>query len=282
MNLNSIVSDFINTPLDELITEFGNSLNILSLGKLFIGFMVIVLGVSLIGRLFFGRSSALSKSIATAVCILLIYVITVVVYILKPWSLDKLLSPLPYVSFCAEALVIHPFEGVGFSHFAGQALGMIELSFLVIISSSFIRSDSGAIRWFISHFVSIVVAMLLHLFANWAIKTYLPSLFTVYAGTALLIVLILGLLGGITKIILSIFLASVNPVLGFFYAFFFSNRVGKCLSMSVLASIIVTVVFSVIEYLGYTVIFIAPRDLVSYIPLGLGLLILWYLIGHEL
>lgn len=282
MNFSSFLNDFINMPLDEFVQKFGASLDILSVAKLFIGFMVIVLGISLVSRLFFGRSSALSGSIAASVSILLVYVITVVIYILRPWSLEKLLSPLPYVSFCAQALVVHPFEGVGFSSFAGQFLAMIELSFLVIISSSLIKSDANAIRWFISHFLAIIVAMLLHLITNWIIKTYLPNLFTELVGTTLFIVLMIGLLGGITKLILSVFIATIHPLLGFLYAFFFSNRIGKCISMSILSAFIVTIVFSIVEYLGFAVIFISPRDLISYIPLGIGLIILWYLIGHEL
>ncbi len=282
MNLNSFISNFVNMSADNLIAKFGTSVDFLSMGKLFIGFMVIVLGMSLIGRLFFGRSSALSRAIATSVSILLVYVITVVVYILRPWSLEKFLSPLPYVSFCAQALVIHPFEGVGFSSFVGQFLAMIELSFLVIVSSSLISSNSNTIRWFISHFLAIILAMFLHLAANWAMKTYLPTLFTQLAGTALFIVLMIGLLGGITKVVLSVFLATIHPLLGFLYAFFFSSKIGKCISMSILSAFIVTIVFSIIEYLGFAVIFISPQDLISYIPLGIGLIILWYLIGHEL
>lgn len=282
MNINSFLSDFVNMSPAELMEKFGASLDILSVAKLFIGFMVIALGISLISRLFFGRSSALSRSIAASVSILLVYVITVVIYILRPWSLEKLLSPLPYVSFCAQALVVHPFEGIGFSSFASEFLAMIELSFLVVVSSSLIKSNTNTIRWFISHFVGIIIAMLLHLVTNWAIKTYLPALFTQYAGTALFIILAIGLLGGITKLILSVFFATIHPLLGFLYAFFFSNRIGKCISMSVLSAFIVTVVFSIIEYLGFAVIFISPRDLISYIPLGIGLVILWYLIGHEL
>lgn len=282
MNFSSFLSDFVNMSVDELVEKFGASLDFLSVSKLFIGFMVIVLGMSLIGRLFFGRSSALTRSVAASISILLIYVVTVIVYILRPWSLEKLLSPLPYVSFCAQALVIHPFEGIGFSSFAGQFLAMIELSFLVIISSGLISSNSNTIRWFISHFLSIVLAMLLHLVANWAIKTYLPTLFTQFSGTVLFILLMIALLGGIMKLILSVFLSTIHPLLGFLYAFFFSNRIGKCISMSILSAFIVTVVFSIIEYLGFAVIFISPRDLISYVPLGIGLIILWYLIGHEL
>lgn len=282
MDIRALLNDFINLPIEDFVSKFGSTPDVLAVGKLFIGFMVIVLGISLVSKLLFGGSSALTRSMANAVSILLVYVVTIVVYILKPWSLEKLLSPLPYVSFCAQALVIHPFEGVGFSSFAGKALAMVELSFLVTVSSSFIRSDASAIRWFISRFVSIVVAILLHLAANWAIKTYLPTLFTQYAGAVLLALLIIAFLGGLSKIILSLFLATVHPMLGFLYGFFFSSRIGKMVIMSILSAAIVTVVFSVIEYLGYAVVFIAPRDLLSYIPLGLGLIILWYLIGHEL
>lgn len=282
MNLDALLSYSQDIVREAFENGMSKTISLAAVGKLFVVFMVIALGISLLCRLFLGRNSSLSRSIATSICILVIYVVTVVVYILKPWSLDSLLSPLPYVYFCGEALIIHPFEGVSFNDFAGQALAMIIIAFLVNLSTSLVHSDSGVIRWLFAQLIAVVFAMLLHLSANWAIKTYVPMLYSRFASTLFFTLLVMGLLGGITKIILSIFLSTVHPAFGILYAFFFSNFIGKAITRAVLSTIIVTTVFSVIEYLGYAVIFISPSDLLSYIPLLLGLVILWYLIDHEL
>lgn len=282
MDLDFLFDKFSSFPIEDLMQSLGTKVSIIGISKLFLVFMVISLGAGIFSRLIFGPNSSLSRAISASVCILFIYVVTVIVYILKPWSLDRLLSPLPYVSFCGEALVIHPFVGVSFQVFASEALSLIVLSFLVINSCSIIHSDSSPIRWAISSFVAVTLSMLLHLLANWAIKTFIPSVYTQYGTMLFFILLLLALFGGIAKIILGIFLTSVNPVFGILYTFFFSSKLGKAVSLSVLSAAIVTIVFSIIEYLGYSVIFISAADLLSYIPLLIALIILWYLIGKEL
>jgi hypothetical protein len=66
------------------------------------------------------------------------------------------------------------------------------------------------------------------------------------------------------------------------YTFFFSNIVGKQVSKSVFTTVILCLVFFLMGYFGYTIITITAAALLTYIPLALVLLLLWYLIGHVL
>ena len=74
----------------------------------------------------------------------------------------------------------------------------------------------------------------------------------------------------------------VNPIFGILYSFFFSNIVGKQLSKAVLTAVLVTALIFVIEMLGYGTICISAAALISYLPLLIALLALWYVIGHLL
>lgn len=268
--------------MDDFLNQIPINLTLLSIGKFFLVFMVITLGISIVSRLFFGGHSGLSQAMATAVSILVLYVLTVIIYILRPWNLDMFLSPLPFVSFCAEALVVHPFQATRMTVFSSECLSIILLALLVNISSDLVSSDRSVLRWYISHFLSVLLSMLLHLTVRWAIANYCPSFIVDYAPAVLLVLLLTTLFTGLIKAVLGIFLTIANPVIGILYSFFFSSYLGKKISISVLSSIIVGAVFAAMEQLGFRVICITASDLLSYIPLMIGLGALWYLIGHEL
>jgi len=82
--------------------------------------------------------------------------------------------------------------------------------------------------------------------------------------------------------VVGLVIAVSNPFLGAMYTFFFSSLVGKQLSKAVFSSAILMGVFWLLEYVGYVIISISAAALLAYIPLGIILLILWYLIGHLL
>lgn len=268
--------------MEDFLNQIPVSLTLLNIGKFFLVFMVITLGISIVGRLLFGGRNNLSHAMETSVSILVVYVVTVVVYILRPWNLDILLSPLPFVSFCAEALVIHPFQATRISVFSSECLSLILLALLVNISTGLLSNDRGLIRWYISHFLAVFLSMLLHLVARWAIIQYCPAVLVDYAPGIMLVLLLTALFTGLIKALFGMFLTIANPIIGILYSFFFASYLGKKISGAVLSSVIVCGAFAALEQLGYRVICISVSDLMSYIPLMLGLAALWYLIGHEL
>ena len=103
-----------------------------------------------------------------------------------------------------------------------------------------------------------------------------------YAPMILLGTLVIMVLLGLLKAILGLILTLSNPLLGGLYTFFFSNKLGKQLSKALLTTVILTVLVFCLNYLGYSVISITETALISYIPLIVALLFLWYLIGFVL
>lgn len=247
---------------------------------LFFAAASLILGI--MGRVFLGKRSSLNRSLSSAIGILAIYALSVILYTYKPWSLDSLVSPLPFVRLTGEYLVIVPFQGTAFTTLCSEILSMVILSFLVNLLDTFLPQGRSAVGWYFLRLCTVILGLLLQLMANYAFQTYLPGVLVEYAPTILLVLLTATLLMGLLNLVLSVVLAAVNPIFGAMYAFFFGSAVGKQLSKAIFTTGILCCVFFLLGHFGYTVISISAASLMTYIPLALMLLVLWFLIGHLL
>lgn len=247
---------------------------------LFFAAAVVITG--LLGRVALGKRSSLNRSLSSCVGILFVYVLTVIVYTFKPWNLNDLLSPLPFVRFSGEYLFIMPITDTLFPALCTEILSLIILSFLVNLLDTILPNGEGFLSWYLMRFLTVVCAMVAHYYVRRALHTYLPNVLVTYAPTVLLIILALMLLSGVVSFILGLVISVANPFLGAMYTFFFSNVVGKQLSKAVFSSAILCAIVYVLEFFGYTVLCITAEALLAYIPLVLILLVLWYLLGHVL
>lgn len=241
-----------------------------------------VLILSVLSRVVLGKRSSLNHSLSSAIGILFIYAVTIVVYTFKPWNLELLLSPLPFVSFSGEFLVIFPIADAQFPALCSQLLSLVILAFLVNLIDTFLPKGDNPITWFVLRLLTVVVSMILNLAARWAFQTYLPGVLVTYAPSILLVLLVVLMLSGVLNLILGLVISMTNPFLGAMYTFFFSNIVGKQLSKAVFSCAILCAIVYLLEHFGYTVICITAAALMAYIPLVIILLVLWYLVGHVL
>ena len=236
----------------------------------------------LVTRVVLGKRSSLNHSLSSAIGILFIYALTIVVYTFKPWNLEALLSPLPFVTFSGEYLIVFPIADAHFPALCSEVLSLIILAFLVNLLDTYFPKGEHVFSWYILRFLTVIISMLLHLIARWAIRTYLPGVLVTYAPTILLVLLAFLLLSGILNLILGLVITMANPFMGAMYTFFFSNVIGKQLSKAIFSSAILCAVVYLLEFFGYTVICITSAALMAYIPLVILLLVLWFLIGHVL
>lgn len=244
---------------------------------LFIGvFGLAVMLAGILIRLIIGKNSGLNQALSSALGILLIYVVTVLIYTFNPGDLSQYLSPLPFVSFSGEKLVLFSFLNSGFSAICRELLSMVILAFLANLIDSFIPEGKRMFSWFILRLVTVLAAMALHYFTNQLFETYIPGILSSHAPMILFCVLVFMLLLGIAKVILGIFLTVVNPIFGALYTFFFSSKIGKQLSKALLSTILLSAFVIALEYLGYGVIAISLAALQSYIPALMVIFILWY------
>ena len=238
--------------------------------------------LSLLGRVIFGKRSSLNHALSSAMGIFFILAISTVIYVFDPRNLAQYLSPLPYVAFSGDNLVLFSFTNAGFAAICDELLSMIILAFLVNLLDTFIPKGKNVISWYLLRFLTVLLAMSLHYAVTWASNAYLPELLVTYTPVLLLAVLVLGLLAGLLNSVGTLVLVSINPIFGVLYNFFFSTLVGKQLSKSMLTTLVLTAVVVALNYFGTVVLCIAGAALAAYIPLLIVLLILWYLIGHLL
>ena len=249
----------------------------------FIGiFAGVSIVLSLLGRVIFGKRSSLNHALSSAMGIFFILVISTVVYIFDPRNLAQYLSPLPYVAFSGDYLVLFSFTNAGFAAICDELLSMIILAFLVNLLDTFIPKGKNVIGWYLLRFLTVVLAMGLHYAFTWASNAYLPGFLVTYAPVLLLIILVLGVFMGLLNVVLGVVLVTLNPIFGALYAFFFSTLVGKQLTKAIITTFVLTAVVAALNYFGTTMLCIAGSALAAYIPLLVVLLILWYLIGHLL
>ena len=240
---------------------------------------VLIIGIA--GRLIFGKKSTLTQSVSSAISILFIYAITIVIHSCGV-NLGFLVSPLPFITISGEYMSIFQYEGVHYTLICDQVLGMIILSFLANLTNSWLPTGKNLFAWFFFRTISVLLAMVLHVIANAVITAFLPEGLLVWAPVVLLVLLIVLMCVGASKLLVGAILTTVNPLIGILYTFFFANVVGKQLSKAVLTTVILSAIVYLLNYVGATTIFIASAALMAYIPFLIILLIVWYIVGHLL
>lgn len=235
-----------------------------------------------ISRVVLGKRSSLNHALSSVMAVLFIYTVTIVIYTFKPWNLDILLSPLPFVTFSDHYLIVHPMTDLTFPALCSQLLSLMILTFLINLVDTLIPPGEGIVNWLLLRLMTVLGCFGLHFLVSWAFRTYLPEALVTYAPTILLAVLLVLLGSGVVSLVLGLIIAITSPFLGAMYSFFFSNIVGKQISKSIFTSGVVCGIFYLMEHFGLVVILISPAALLTYVPLALVLLLLWFLVGHIL
>ena len=247
-------------------------------------FLILAVGtilLGIIGRFVFGKKSALNHSVSSAISILFVYAATVVLYSMGA-RYQAFVAPLPFVSFSGTQMDILSFASSDYTVICSELLSMVILAFLANLIDGLLPRGKNIFTWLLFRCLSIVLAMAAHLLVTWLFTTYLPEGLVTYAPTILLGLLILLLLIGALKLIVGAILATVNPLIGAFYTFFFSTVVGKALSKAVLTTLILAAIVAALNYIGCFAVSIASAALIAYIPFLIVLVVIWYVVSRIL
>lgn len=267
--------DQIKTVLESAgfsVDVFIKALFLLTVGTILLG---------TIGRFAFGKRSVLNHSVSSAIGILFVYAATVVLYSAGA-NFHAFVAPLPFVSISADKMTIFSFIGADYTVICYELLSMIILAFLANLMDAWLPKGKRLFSWLFFRCLTVILAMALHLLVTWLFTTYLPQGLVTYSPVILLGLLILLLLVGALKILVGAVLATVNPLIGAFYTFFFATLVGKALTKAVLTTAILSALVFGLHYIGCSVISIANAALIAYIPLLIVLLVIWYVVGKLL
>ena len=256
--------------------DFGTAI------KFLLFFVVGSLILSCIGRVVLGKHSSLNHSLSSAMAILFIYAITIVIYTFKPWDLEALLSPLPFVTFFNDYMVVMPVVGIRPTVLSSELLSLILLAFLVNLTGISLPRGKGFGGWVFWRFLSIFISMGLHLLMHWAFDAFLPDFLITYAPIILLLLLVFLMFLGFLNAILGLVLTITNPIIGAAYSFFFSNVIGKQFTKAFFTAGIISVIVYLMGAFGYNFVNISAMSLTVYAPVAVVSFVLWYLIGHLL
>lgn len=240
---------------------------------------VLVLGC--LGRILFGKRSDLNHAVSSAIGILAVYILGVILYETSN-VLSGLLSSLPFVAVRDGTLAVFSFESASTTDICAVLIRMIMLAFLVNLLDTVLPKGKNIFVWLLLRLVTVLLAVLCQSLIVWLSETYLPETFLSMAPIILLAILVLMLLLGALKLFVGIALATVNPVIGALYTFFFSSLVGRQLSKAVLSTLLLSALVLLLNHFGFVVISLAGLSIVTLLPVILVLLALWYLVNQLL
>ena len=259
--------------MTELFAKMGIAPNsflatvlILLVGSLLLG---------ILGRFVFGKRSNVSSAISSAIGILFIYAVTVVLRSTGAVP-DNYIAPLPFISMQADTLSLFHFKGADYTAICSNLLSMVVLAFTVNLADSWLPKGKRLLTWFFFRILTVAIAYGLHLAVVWLFTRYLPEGLVVYAPTVLLALLVIMLLTGVLKVLVGAVLVTVNPIIGGLYTFFFATIIGKMVSKAMLTALLLALMVLALNYVGIAAISVATAALTAYIPLVIGLAVIWY------
>ena len=261
--------------ISQYFNEFG-----LNFDQLLITAGIILLGtllLSAIGRFVFGKKSVLTCAVSSAIGILFVYALNIVLPSAGA-EFGRFITPLPFISITGDTMTLFQFSGTDYTLICGELVSLILLAFLMNLIDQFIPKGKNVLTWAFFRVLTVVLAQGAHLLLHWILTAYLPEGILLYAPAIILGILLLMLATGALKLLVGLFLSTVNPVIGALYTFFFANVIGKQITKAVLTTGILAALVYGLEQLGITTICIATGALVAYLPLMVLLLILWYFV----
>lgn len=268
--MDSIISYFDQIGLD--FTALSKVAVILLLGA------VILCGIC---RFIYRKKTLIGQAVSSAIAIVFICIVSVLIITLAQ-GLHWLVSPLPLVDISENALTFFTFQHSGYPMIAAQLLSMIILSFLVNLADCWIPKGKNFVGWFFLRCLTVLSGFLLHFAVTWLFNRFLPEGIVQYAPSVLLGLLVLMLLTGALKIIVGLFLTTINPIIAALYTFFFASFVGKQITRAVLTTGILCGAIGLLHHYGITGLSIAASALIAYIPFLLILIFVWYVVNKLL
>lgn len=244
--------------------------------------VILLLGALLISgicRFIFRRTTMIAQAVSSSIAIVFIYVVMVLILTVVT-DLHFLITPLPLVQLTQTKITFFSFGSSSYPLIAAEILSMVILSFLVSLIDSWLPRKKNLLKWLFWRCLTVVLGFLLHYLATYLFNRYLPHVIVHYAPAILLALLILMLLTGALKLIVGLLLATVNPLIGALYTFFFANVVGKQITKAVLTTAILSGLILFLENMGITSLSLQAGALVAYIPFLLLLIPVWYLVGR--
>lgn len=261
--------------------DLAGSIDWLAVLKTGLFFAVVFFAAGAILRLFFGEDSNTIRAVSACLSILLVYMAAILVYLFLP-ELRSQLQPLPFITVNEQIFSLWDLSELSQELLFGSILRMALLAFLVNLLETFLPKGEGFFGWYLWRSVTVLVSLAAYCFVCGLIQEYLPELFTTWAMPLILGFWALIILSGLLKLLLSVILTVVNPIIGGLYIFFFSNLFGRQFSKSILTTVILLVLVECLNGLGFSQFAFSDFSLAAYGPACLIIFLTLYLFGKFL
>lgn len=248
--------------------------------NIFLAVFCFAIVVGFIGRLFKkSPGSGLAHATASAIAILFIYTFIAMLYRMDQDFIKSIIDNLPLIDFDGKNIKCFLVSGAKPTAIASEFLHAFILAFMVIFLDDLIPDAKNTLSWFILQFIIGLVATLVYCFVIHCLEAYVPGLLDSFAPVILVSILLFMLLLGFLKIVLGLLLVAVNPLLGAVFTFFSTSKLGQCLFKAAISVILMFILLMFLEHQGYTSFDIVNGSILSFTPIVILLLTLWFLLG---
>ena len=268
--------------MDSIVSFFADlGINFPALTKASLFFLIGALAVCGICRFIYRKKTLIGQAVSSSIAIVFICLVSILIITLAP-GLQWIVTPLPLVSIAGSNLNFFIFRGAAYPVIATQLLGTVIFSFLVNLADCWIPKGKNIFRWFLLRCLTVSLGLVLHFAVSWLFHRFLPQGIVQYAPAVLLAILAVMLLTGALKIVVGLFLTTVNPLIAALYTFFFASFVGKQVTRAVLTTGIICGAIALLQKFGIAGLSIAAGALVAYIPFLMLLVLVWYVVNKLL
>ena len=235
-------------------------------------------------RLIHKKTSQYNHALSSAMALMFMYMLMLLLHRLIPEIVDPVLDKLPLINvdFDRGTVSLVQLSTEKFAESCRELVYVLVLSFCLIGLDDIIPDAKNIPSWMLLQFIIACIALAIYCFILNAINIFMPEIFTSVAPMILVSILLFMVFLGLLKVILTMMLVAVNPLLGAISAFFSSNKLGMALGKSVMCSFVLIAMTAFLRFKEVTVVSLNDLTmLVCSLPLII-LALLWVVIGHVL
>lgn len=275
--------------MKECLTNFflslfpeGFNLNDMFWTMIFI-FIVVTMAAVVI-RFVFKSASAYLHALSSAMAILFFYLFSVVLYQSVPGIFGKVLEILPLVNMTEESITLYSFSLTwdNIPAVCSEFLHILVFSLILITLDDMIPDAKNTISWIVLQFSLVVLTCIVYRAFLELLGAFDQDFLQDYAAIILVCILFTFVFLGLLKIIFTLMLVTVNPLLGAVGTWFSGSKSGQILGKSVLCAFLICAIVQFVQGFGLgTIVFAQITPLVYGLYMCL-LLVLWVFTGHFL
>lgn len=243
--------------------------------------LLCVLVAGVIGRFLFGKKSRINHAVTSAIAIVFLYAVAALLRTAGS-QFNWLLAPLPFTFVSGDSMTLFSLSTAAMQPLCEEVLCMVVLSFLVNLADTLLPRGRNAFTWFLLRCATVGIGWGGFLIIDWLSNAYLPGVILANAPMILLGLLIVLILVGALKLLVGVLLASVNPVIGALYTFFFANIVGRQITKALFTTAMLAGLVTLLRAVGVVTLSLGAGTFVAYLPFLILLLVIWYPVSRKL